>query len=108
LADSGGYEVHAPPNAPPGTKKEATRTMQLIRKIWYDKPVEPGEHHVVAPIISGIRKFPKAAISTGIATQKIMTEPWFVTSALYSVGDTMPKPGHVIRTPGNASCMRKT
>ena len=27
------------------------------------------------PIISGIRKFPNAAISTGIATQKIMMLP---------------------------------
>ena len=34
------------------------------------------------PIISGIRKLPKAAISTGIATQKIMIAPWLVTSAL--------------------------
>ena len=41
-----------------------------------------------APIISGIRKFPKAAIRTGIATQKIMIEPWFVISALYSPGET--------------------
>ena len=57
------------------------------------------------PIISGIRKFPKAAISTGIATQKIMIVPWLVTSALYSAGDTMPKPGTCM--PGNASCMRK-
>ena len=34
------------------------------------------------PIISGIRKLPNAAISTGIATQKIMIVPWLVTSAL--------------------------
>ena len=47
------------------------------------------------PIISGIRKFPKAAISTGIATQKIMMAPWFVTSALYSAGETMPPAGHL-------------
>ncbi len=59
-----------------------------------------------APIMSGIRKFPKAAISTGIATQKIMIVPWFVTSALYSPGETTPKPG--TEMPGNASCMRKT
>ena len=43
-----------------------------------------------APIISGIRKFPNAAINTGMATQKIMTVPWLVTSALYSWGDTVP------------------
>ncbi len=29
---------------------------------------------------------PNAAISTGIATQKIMIVPWFVTSELYSGG----------------------
>ncbi len=57
-----------------------------------------------APIISGMRKFPKAAMSTGIATQKIITEPWLVTSALYSVGDTVPYRGTLI--PGNASCRR--
>ena len=43
-----------------------------------------------APIMSGIRKFPNAAMSTGIATQKIMIEPWFVMSALYSPGETRP------------------
>ena len=59
-----------------------------------------------APIMSGIRKFPKAAIRTGIATQKIMMEPWFVTSALYSPGETTPNPGTGI--PGKASCIRKT
>ncbi len=56
------------------------------------------------PIMSGIRKFPKAAISTGIATQKIMMVPWFVTSALYSAGETTPQPGTSM--PGKASCMR--
>jgi hypothetical protein len=28
-----------------------------------------------APIMSGMQKFPKAAMSTGIATQKIMIDP---------------------------------
>jgi hypothetical protein len=43
--------------------------------------------------MSGIRKLPNAATSTGIATQKIMIVPWFVISMLYSFGDTTPKPG---------------
>ena len=34
------------------------------------------------PIISGIKKFPKKARSTGMATQKIMMVPWFVTRKL--------------------------
>ena len=34
------------------------------------------------PSISGMQKFPNAATSTGIATQKIMMVPWLVTSAL--------------------------
>ncbi len=57
------------------------------------------------PHISGMRKFPKAAISTGIATQKIMMEPWFVISELYSAGETTPQPG--TEMPGKASCIRK-
>jgi len=46
-----------------------------------------------APTSNGIRKFPNAAMSTGIATQKIMIEPWFVTAALYSPGDMWPNNG---------------
>jgi hypothetical protein len=57
------------------------------------------------PTISGISRLPKAAMSTGIATQKIMIVPWLVTSALYSLGETTPKPGTC--SPGNASCIRK-
>ena len=37
---------------------------------------------IIFPIIRGIKKFPNAAISTGIATQKIMIVPWLVISAL--------------------------
>ena len=58
------------------------------------------------PIISGIRKFPNAAISMGMATQKIMMLPCMVTSALYFPGVTIPKPGTCWF--GNPSCMRKT
>ena len=58
------------------------------------------------PIISGIRKFPKAAMSTGMATQKIMMVPCMVTTALYLPGVTIPKPGTFWF--GNPCCMRKT
>ncbi len=58
------------------------------------------------PSISGIRKFPNPASSTGIATQKIMMLPCIVTSELYWAADTRPKSGTA--SPGNASCMRKT
>ena len=76
----------------------------LSRKIWYESRLIRGKTMSSAPIISGIRKFPKAAINTGIATQKIMMVPWFVTRALYSPGDTTPKPGTL--SPGKASCIR--
>ena len=48
------------------------------------------------PTISGIRKFPNAAMSTGMATQKIMMLPCMVTSALYLPGVTIPYPGNVL------------
>jgi hypothetical protein len=35
-----------------------------------------------------------------------MIVPWFVTSELYSVGETWPKPGTL--TPGKARCTRNT
>ena len=53
-----------------------------------------------------MKKFPKAAIRTGIATQKIIIVPWLVTSELYSAGETTPKPGTL--APGKASCILKT
>ena len=45
------------------------------------------------PHMSGIRKLPKPASSTGIATQNTMMLPWFVISALYWPGETWPKNG---------------
>ncbi len=64
--------------------------MALSRKIWYDRRLIRGNAMSSQPIISGIRKFPKAAISTGMATQKIMMLPCMVTSALYFPGVTIP------------------
>jgi len=65
-------------------------TTTLSRKIWYESRLIFGKTMSSQPIISGIRKFPKAAISTGIATQKIIMVPWFVTNALYWLGATSP------------------
>jgi hypothetical protein len=62
--------------------------MALSRKTWYDSRLMRGNTMSSAPIMSGMQKFPKAAMSTGIATQKIMIVPWLVTSALYSPGET--------------------
>ena len=56
------------------------------------------------PSISGITKFPKAARMIGIATQKIMIVPWFVTRELYSPAETTPKNGTSM--PGKANCIR--
>ena len=78
----------------------------LMKKIWNDRRLMRGNTMSSAPIMSGMRKFPKAAIRTGIATQKIMIEPWFVISELYSPGDTWPNPGTAM--PGKASCIRNT
>jgi hypothetical protein len=90
FAESGGYIVQAPPKAPPSTKNDASRISAESRKIWYESRLIFGNTMSSAPIISGIRKLPKAAISTGIATQKIMIAPWFVISELYSFGETSP------------------
>ena len=82
MADRGGYAVQAPPNGPPGTKKVASTMMALSRNSWYDSRFSFGNTMSSQPSISGIRKFPNAAMSTGIATQKIMMLPCMVTSAL--------------------------
>src|SRR5262245_310624 len=82
LADSGGYAVHAPPNAPCGTKNDATSTIALRRKIWYDRRFTFGNTMSSQPSINGIRKLPNAARRTGMATQKIMIVPCIVTSEL--------------------------
>ncbi len=91
--DSGGYAVQAPPNAPPGTNQDAISTTALAKKIWKLSRLIRGKTMSSQPIISGIRKLPNAAMSTGMATQKIMIVPCWVTSALYSPADTTPKPG---------------
>ena len=82
LAESGGYAVHAPPKAPPGTKNAASSTTVLRKKIWYDSRFSRGKTMSSQPIISGIRMFPNAAIKIGMATQKIIMVPWLVTRAL--------------------------
>ena len=58
------------------------------------------------PSMSGIKKFPNAARSTGMATQKIMMVPCIVTSELYCPADTRPNSG--TDSPGKASCIRNT
>jgi len=75
VEERGGYAVHAPPKPPPGTKNDTMRMMALSRKIWNESRLMRGNTMSSAPIISGIRKLPKAAINTGIATQKIMIVP---------------------------------
>ncbi len=44
-------------------------------------------------VFTTIAQLPSLQGSTGIATQKIMMEPCMVTTALYSPGVTIPKPG---------------
>ena len=78
----------------------------LTKKTWKERRLIFGKTMSSAPTISGMRKLPKAARRTGMATQKIMMVPWLVTRALYSPGETIPNPGTGI--PGKASCIRKT
>jgi len=54
----------------------------LNRKIWYERRLTFGKTMSSHPSINGIRKLPNAAMSTGIATQKIMMLPCIVTSEL--------------------------
>ena len=55
----------------------------------------------LAPIMSGIVKFPKNPRRMGMATQKIISVPCIVTKALY-------RSGAKISSSGNARCVRNT
>ena len=49
--------------------------MVLTKKTWKDSRLILGKTMSSAPTMRGIRKFPKAASNTGMATQKIMIVP---------------------------------
>src|SRR4051794_1744357 len=77
-----GYEVQPEDAAPPGTKK----LMRMITKAGhmnqYESMFSFGKAMSPAPIIRGIRKFPKAPVSSGMITKKIMTEACMLNSML--------------------------
>ena len=59
-----------------------------------------------APIISGIRKLPKAPRRIGMATKKTMMVPCMVTIMLNTSGPISPTSGTFVS--GQASCHRMT
>src|SRR5262245_3896080 len=68
-----GYEVQPLPAAPPSTKKEARMVMAAGHMNQYDIMFSLGNAMSRAPIMSGMRKFPKAPVSRGMMTKKIIT-----------------------------------
>ena len=68
-----GYEVQPEPAAPPSTKKLVRMTTKAGHMNQYDIMFSFGNAMSLAPIISGIRKLPKAPVSSGMMTKKIIT-----------------------------------
>src|SRR5271165_1411543 len=77
-----GYEVHPEAPAPPSTKKLMDMTAKAGHMNQYDIMFSLGNAMSLAPIISGIRKLPKAPVSSGMMTKKIMTEACMLNSML--------------------------
>ncbi len=72
LLASVGYEVQPEPAAPPSTKKLDRMKNAAGHMNQYDIMFSFGNAMSRAPIISGIRKLPKAPVSHGMITKKIM------------------------------------
>ena len=75
-----GYEVQPEPAPPPSTKKLARMTTKAGHMNQYDIMFSFGNAMSLAPIISGIRKLPKAPVSSGMMTKKIITEACMLKS----------------------------
>src|SRR5262245_50201400 len=72
LADRVGYEVQPEAPAPPSTKKLDKISRNAGHMNQYEPMFSRGNAMSLAPIISGIRKLPKAPVSHGMITKKIM------------------------------------
>ena len=69
------------PAGPPGTKKEASRTSTEGTKVQNESMFRKGNAMSPAPIISGIRKLPKAPVRIVVRKKKIITVPCIVTAS---------------------------
>ena len=90
--------------------------MKAGHKIQYDNKFKRGKAMSRAPIMSGMRKLPKAPDSIGMMKKKIMIVPCMVTRPMYCSGSascmksgewpysSAPKIG--ISCHGQASCVR--
>src|SRR5258708_4447161 len=81
-----GYEVHPDAPAPPSTKKLIKMMTIAGHMNQYDIMFSFGNAMSLAPIISGIRKFPNAPVKSGMITKKIITEACMVNNMLYTSG----------------------
>lgn len=79
----GGYTVQPVP-APFSTAADATHRITDEGISQNLKLFNRGKAISGAPSISGIRKFPKAPIYTGITKKKIIRKAWAVTRVLYN------------------------
>src|SRR5207248_462957 len=86
MSARGGYEVQPAAAAPPGTKKLARMMAKAGHMNQYDIMFNFGNAMSLAPIISGIVKLPKAPVSSGMMTKKIITVACILKNMLYDSG----------------------
>jgi hypothetical protein len=67
---------------PSWVKNEATISTSEATKVQNDSMFSRGKAMSRAPIISGMQKFPKAPIITGVMAKKIITRPCMVNTAV--------------------------
>ena len=68
--------------APPNAVKLSNMQMKAGHIIQYDIMLSFGNAMSLAPIISGIKKLPKAPVSQGMITKKIITVACMLKSML--------------------------
>src|ERR1700749_249443 len=90
FADRGADEVHPAAGKPVGTKKLESRMTPDTKNSQNDRALKNGNAISGAPILSGIRKFPKTPTNRGITTRKTITVACMVTSPLYTWGWMAP------------------
>ena len=82
LALSGAYPVQPVAACPAGTKKPINITTPATAPLQKESMFRVGKAISLAPIISGIRKFPKLPTRIGMTTKKIMIVACMVKSIL--------------------------
>src|SRR5437764_8978673 len=86
-----GYDVQPAAAALPDEKSPVAKKLHRMKTIaghmnQYDIMFSFGNAMSLAPIISGIRKFPNAPVNSGMTTKKIITDACMVNSMLYTSG----------------------